>query len=426
MLPPEDLKELKTLVSAGENCSPEIAARWAVGRYFLNAYGPTESTIGPTYYRIDGRGQTQDKIFESLKGQNSVPIGRPIANMRIYLLDANQQPVPIGIPGEIYIGGIGVARGYLNRPELTAEKFIADPFRSIQEIREGSTLDNPVFGSLFYGDRLYRTGDLARYLPDGNLEFMGRVDFQVKIRGFRIELEEIESIINQHVLVQQAAVIARGGKGDEKRLIAYLVPEPGASVSINQLRTYLRQFLPEYMVPASFVILDTLPLNTNGKVDRKALPDINGTRPDLEAAYVPPQTELERVIAAIWQEVLNIEKVGLNDNFFDLGGHSLLLFKVHTRLEEALSRSVSMVDLFRYPTVSALADYLNREPQDRPKLKKSIDRADQQKDAMKRQVDRMREIANTRTSKARDAASKRTSQDQKTTSDKKPGDPGKK
>jgi acyl carrier protein len=346
--------------------------------------------------------------------------------MRIYLLDANQQPVPIGIPGEIYIGGIGVARGYLNRPELTAEKFIADPFRSIQEIREGSTLDNPVFGSLFYGDRLYRTGDLARYLPDGNLEFMGRVDFQVKIRGFRIELEEIESIINQHVLVQQAAVIARGGKGDEKRLIAYLVPEPGASVSINQLRTYLRQFLPEYMVPASFVILDTLPLNTNGKVDRKALPDINGTRPDLEAAYVPPQTELERVIAAIWQEVLNIEKVGLNDNFFDLGGHSLLLFKVHTRLEEALSRSVSMVDLFRYPTVSALADYLNREPQDRPKLKKSIDRADQQKDAMKRQVDRMREIANTRTSKARDAASKRTSQDQKTTSDKKPGDPGKK
>lgn len=399
MLPSEQLPNLKTLVSAGENCTPEIVSKWAVGRYFLNAYGPTEATVGPTFYRIDGRESTSETILEQLKGRSGVPIGRPISNMEIYLLDSNRQPVPIGIPGEIYVSGIGVARGYLNRPEMTAEKFITNPYWT-------PTPGNP-YDQAFPHDRLYRTGDLARYDLDGNLEFMGRVDFQVKIRGFRIEMEEIESVISQHPQVQMAAVVARGNKHEEKRLVAYLSPEPGASLSVNDLRSYLRQYLPEYMIPGAFVLLDALPLNNNGKVDRKALPDVDNSRPELDAAYVPPQTEMERIVAGIWQEVLNIERVGLNDNFFDLGGHSLLMFKAHTRLQETLNRTFSMVDLFRYPTVISLADYLSKDSPEQANLQKTQDRAELQKEAMKRQVDRMREIANTRASAAREAALKR-------------------
>ncbi len=399
MLPSEQLPHLKTLVSAGENCTPEIVSKWAVGRYFLNAYGPTEATVGPTFFRIDGRESTSETILEQLKGRSIVPIGRPIANMEIYLLDSNRQPVPIGIPGEIYVSGIGVARGYLNRPEMTAEKFITNPF--------WTPLPGNPYDQAFPHDRLYRTGDLARYDQDGNLEFMGRVDFQVKIRGFRIEMEEIEAVISQHPQVQMAAVVARGNKHEEKRLVAYLAPEPGASLSVNDMRSYLRQYLPEYMIPAVFILLDALPLNNNGKVDRKALPDVDSSRPELDAAYVPPQTEMERIVAGIWQEVLNIERVGLNDNFFDLGGHSLLMFKAHTRLQETLNRTFSMVDLFRYPTVISLADYLSKDNPEQANLQKTQDRAELQKEAMKRQVDRMREIANTRASAAREAALKR-------------------
>lgn len=436
MLPAEDLPHLKTLVSAGEACTPEIAMRWAPGRLFLNAYGPTETTIGPTYYQIDGTRLSLEEISHQLKGATgdasahssnltgTAPIGRPISNTRIYILDKQKQPVPAGMAGEMYIAGYGVARGYLNRPDLTAEKFFPDPFKAER--------------SLLNGERMYRTGDLARYLPDGNIQFLGRIDYQVKLRGFRIELEEIEAVLSQHEQVQQAVVAvkenrlradsspANGHDPENKRLVAYVVPEIGMSLNVNSMRSYLRQHLPEYMIPSTFVMLDALPLTGNGKVDRQALPDVSSARPDLDSAYVPPQTEMERIIANIWQEVLVVEKVGLNDNFFDLGGHSLLMFKAHTRLQDGLGRSFSMVELFRYPTVSALAEFLSRERGERRPafggefsaqaadgkealVQKTQDRADLQKDAMKRQVDRMRDIANTRAAAARQAAMKRVS-----------------
>jgi amino acid adenylation domain-containing protein len=432
MMPVEEFPHLKTLISAGEACTPEIALRWAPDRVFLNAYGPTEATIGPTYFELDGTNSSAEDIAQRLKAiisnhpndaseedatlTSTVPIGRPISNTQIYLLDKFKQPAPIGMAGEIYIGGYGVARGYLNRPELTAEKFLV-----LQN------LDDPSRSNAVESDRvrLYRTGDLGRYLPDGNIEFLGRVDFQVKLRGYRIELEEIEAILSQHGQVQQAAVLVRGGSSENssgsdevanRRLVAYIVPEVGKPLSVNDMRNYLRQHLPEYMIPSVFLMMDAFPLTSNGKVDRKALPDIDGARPDLDSTYVPPQTELERKIARIWQEVLSIEKVGLDDNFFDLGGHSLLMFKAHTRLQDVFGRSFSMVELFRYPTISALANYLGKDPQEAGGLaggdqeqlmQKTQERADQQKDAMKRQVDRMREVANSRAAAVRQSAMKR-------------------
>ncbi len=389
MLQPNELPGLKTLVSAGESCTPELAARWAAGRYFLNAYGPTETTIGPTYYRIDGRFSNEKQILDRLKGYSTVPIGKPISNMRVYILDSHCQPVPLGVVGEMYIGGPGIARGYLNRPEMTVEKFVIDPL-DVQSNR-----------------RMYRTGDLARYLPDGNIEFLGRIDFQVKLRGFRIELEEIESVLNQHAQVQQAVVLVRGNRQEDKKLVAFVVPVKSNPLGANDLRAYLRSQLPEYMVPAVFVILDHIPLTPNGKVDRNALPETNGSRTDTEVAYLPPSTEMERMVVRVWQNVLEIDRVGLYDNFFDLGGHSLLLYKVHGQLQESLGREFSLVDLFRFPTVKALSEFLGREPQELVLRHKSQDRAEQQRDAMKRQVDKMREIANTRAAVARQAALRR-------------------
>ncbi|MDI9701299.1 non-ribosomal peptide synthetase, partial [Burkholderia cenocepacia] len=236
--------------------------------------------------------------------QGKVPIGRPIANPRLYLLDAHQQPVPIGVPGELYIGGAGVARGYLNRPELTAERFLSDPFS-----------DQP-------NARLYRTGDLVRWLPDGNIEYLGRNDFQVKIRGFRIELGEIETQLALHPGVRDVAVIAREDSPGDRRLVAYLCTRDHSPVDIEALRTHLRGQLPEYMVPAAFVWMEQLPLTPNGKLDRRALP-----APDLSALqvreYEAPVGDTEQAIARIWAALLNVEQVGRHDNFFDLGGHSL-------------------------------------------------------------------------------------------------------
>lgn len=324
-----------------------------------------------------------------MKGYSTVPIGKPISNIEVYILDSHCQPVPLGVVGEMYIGGPGIARGYLNRPEMTVEKFVIDPL-DVQSNR-----------------RMYRTGDLARYLPDGNIEFLGRIDFQVKLRGFRIELEEIESVLNQHTQVQQAVVLVRGNRQEDKKLVAFVVPVKSNPLGANDLRAYLRSQLPEYMVPAVFVILDHIPLTPNGKVDRNALPETNGSRTDTEVAYLPPSTEMERIVVRVWQNVLEIDRVGLYDNFFDLGGHSLLLYKVHGQLQESLGREFSLVDLFRFPTVKALSEFLGREPQELVLRHKSQDRAEQQRDAMKRQVDKMREIANTRAAVARQAALRR-------------------
>jgi len=278
----ESCQNLRRVFCGGEVLPFQLTERFA-GRSkaeLYNLYGPTEATIDVTY------GICGDK-----DGQ-SVSIGRPIANMQVYILDSYLQPVPIGVVGELYIGGTGLARGYLNRPELTAEKFIPNPFSG-----------DP-------SSRLYRTGDFARYLPYGNIEFLGRIDNQVKIRGFRIELGEIESVLGTHPGVRETVVLAREDSPGDKRLVAYVVAAPAFFPSASELRSFLKQKLPEYMVPSAFVFLDALPLTPNGKLDRNALPAPDLSRPELEQGFVAPRTPLEEIIAQIWAEVLKVEKVG--------------------------------------------------------------------------------------------------------------------
>jgi amino acid adenylation domain-containing protein len=260
-----------------------------------NLYGPSEATIDTTIWPC-----------KPLPPQASVPIGRPIANVQTYILDSHLQPVPIGVSAELYIGGTGVGRGYLNRPELTSEGFIPDPFR-----------DNPKA-------RLYKTGDMAYYRADGNIEFLGRFDDQVKIRGFRIELGEIEVVLSQHPAVKEVVVLAREDSAGDKRLVAYFIPQPGQTPTINELRGYLLMNLPEYMVPANFIPLDVFPLTSNDKIDRRSLPVPDHFRPELEASFVAPRTLTEKKLAHIWIDLLMVEKIGIHDDFFELGGHSLL------------------------------------------------------------------------------------------------------
>jgi acyl carrier protein len=266
-----------------------------------------------------------------------IPIGRPIANAQIYILDRQLQPVPIGVAGELHIGGDGVARGYLNQPELTAEKFIYHSFNG-EPAR-----------------RVYRTGDLARYLPDGNIEFLGRIDNQVKLRGYRIELGEIEAVLGQHPLVQSSVVVVREDTPGDKRLVGYVV---GREKSFDgaEIRKYLKQKLPEYMVPSAFVRLDELPLTPNGKVDRKALPAPDQDRPELGNIYQAPRTPVEEALASIWCELLKVDKVGIQDNFFELGGHSLLATQIMSRVRSGLSIELPLRTLFESPTVEQLAE----------------------------------------------------------------------
>ena len=260
--------------------------------------------------------------------------------LQVYILDQQLNPVAIGVPGELYAGGAGLARGYLSRPELTAEKFVSHPFS-----------DDP-------NARLYRTGDLARYLPDGNIEFLGRMDHQVKIRGFRIELGEIESVLNEHPAVKACVVIAREDQPNDKRLVAYTVSAETPPVASGVLREFLRQKLPDYMLPSAFIGLDKLPLTPNGKLDRKALPASDDSRPELEAAYVAPRTPLEQQLAAIFASVLKIDRVGIRDNFFDLGGHSFLVLRVLAEIEKACGRRLSVATLFQAPTVEEIGQIL--------------------------------------------------------------------
>ncbi len=351
VLPLTELPALQTVVVAGEACSADTIALWAAtDRRFFNAYGPTEATVCTT-------------IAECTNCNKKPPIGHPIANMLVYILDAHLQPVPVGISGELYIGSDSLARGYLNRPELTAEKFI------------------PNLYSKQPGARLYKTGDLARYLSDGNIEFLGRIDHQVKLRGFRIELGEIEAALSQHPLVQHTVVLAREDIPGDKRLVAYVVSDqPG--LTPGELRRFLQEQLPEYMIP-SVVILENLPLTPNGKVDRQALPKPEVRQ--LEAAYVVPQTEVEQTIATVWQEVLHIKQVGLHDNFFELGGHSLLMAQLHNKLGNVLDKDISIIELFKHPTIGSLAKYLSPEANEQPDLQKINDRVKKQKDAINRQ-----------------------------------------
>jgi amino acid adenylation domain-containing protein len=297
-----------------------------------NLYGPTEAAVDVTWYDCKAR--------EALR---SVPIGRPVANTSIRILDAHLQPVPVGVSGELYIGGVQVGRGYRARPDLTAERFIPDPFS-----------DTP-------GARMYRTGDVARWLPDGNIEYVGRADFQVKIRGFRIELGEIETLLAQHPAVRQVAVVAREDRPGDKRLVAYVVATPERTPATAELRSFLQSRLPEHMVPSAFVVLEQLPLSPNGKLDRRALPapDLGGQ--SAGQPFEAPRTEVEQLIAGIWKEVLQVERVGLDDPFFALGGNSLLALQVHRRLKTALGTALALTQLFQYPTVRALAERLSTQ-----------------------------------------------------------------
>ncbi|MEH2354881.1 amino acid adenylation domain-containing protein [Nostoc sp.] len=324
------------------------------GQEVWNLYGPTETTIWSAVQKVNYQ--------EQQHGVSS--IGRPIANTQFYILDSHQKLVPVGVPGELHIGGAGLARGYWNRPELTEEKFIPSPFES--------------------GKRLYKTGDLARYLTDGKIEFLGRIDHQVKIRGFRIELGEIEALLEQHPQVRETVVVAREDIPNDCRLVAYLVNHENAPPSVNELREFLKEKLPEYMLPSAFVVLDALPLTPNGKVDRRALPVPENLRPELTASFQPPQSEMEQQIAKFWQEVLHLDRVGIHDNFFELGGHSLLTVQVNKKLREILQRDISVVTMFQNPTIYSLAQYLSQTTEEKSILEPMRDRIQKQKEANNR------------------------------------------
>ncbi|MET0396105.1 MAG: amino acid adenylation domain-containing protein [Longimicrobiaceae bacterium] len=322
-LPEAELPDLRVVLAGGEAVPAELVRRWGPGRAFWNVYGPTENSVRISFgvCRPD-----EDRI---------PPIGRPLANVRAYVLDRHLEPVPPGIPGELYSAGDGVTRGYLGRPDLTAERFLPDPFGAA-------------------GGRLYRTGDLARWRADGELEYIGRTDFQVKIRGFRIEPGEVEAVLARHPAVHECAVVARD-EGRGPYLAGYVVAVGGAHPTTAELRAFLRERLPEYMVPPGIVLLDAIPLGPSGKLDRRALP---APSLEAEAGFVAPREGLQEAIAAVWSAVLGVDRVGAADNFFEIGGHSLLLVKLHARLREALGREVAIVDLFRFPTVASLAAHL--------------------------------------------------------------------
>jgi aspartate racemase len=332
---PQQLTCLRTVIVAGEPCSRELVERHTklqAHTSLFNEYGPTEGTVWSSVYHCQ---------LSELRTQ--VPIGRPIANMQIYLLDKYLNPVPIGVQGELHIGGEGIARGYLNRPELTTQKFIPNPFSN-----------EP-------GTRLYKTGDLARYLPDGNIEFMSRIDNQVKIRGFRIEVGEVESTLSQYPTVQQCVVTARVDYGSDKRLVAYIVSNQQQKPTTDELRCFLKQKLPDYMVPSAFVFLDTLPLTPNGKVDQRALPAPDGLRQEPASTFVPPSDDLEIQLTKIWENVLGKKPISVKDNFFDVGGHSLLSVRLLTQINKAFGKSLPLAALFQAPTVEQLASILRQE-----------------------------------------------------------------
>lgn len=321
-------RHLKVLVG-GEAVSPQLARKLANGcGEVWNMYGPTETTIWSSLYRVLGR------------DQSNVPIGKPIANTSLYILGANREPLPSGSEGELYIGGEGLARGYLEKPELTREKFVPDPFSS-----------KP-------GGRMYRTGDLARYGEDGNVVFLGRLDHQVKIRGFRIELGEIEAVLEQHPNVEKAVTIARDRDSSSKYLAAYFIAKSGATISPAELRDHLRQQLPDYMTPSVFLRMRKFPLTPNGKIDRKALPAPKADDYLSDHEYVAPRDAIEKTLAKLWQEVLGIPRVGAKDNFFDLGGKSLMAARLFTKIIHRFGKELPLTTLIHAPTLELLANEL--------------------------------------------------------------------
>jgi acyl carrier protein len=321
---------LRCLLIGGEAFPATLAKqlRRIVRGEIMNMYGPTETTIWSSTYQVPSE-------------PARVPIGRPIANTEIYILDHNLLPVPVGIPGELLIGGEGVARGYLGRTELTAERFIHNPFRG-----NGSA-------------RLYRTGDLARYLPDGNLEILGRMDHQVKIRGHRVELGEIEAVLNEHPAVRECVVIAKQASTGDLRLVAYVVPQNAEAPTRHELRQYAREKLPEHMVPAELVFMTAFPHTPNQKIDRNALPAPNGNSGAEEEEFEPPATPVEEAVAALWGELLGVQRISRRDDFFESGGHSLLAMQFVSRVRDRFGVELPLKSLFERPTVAGLAEAID-------------------------------------------------------------------
>jgi aspartate racemase len=301
----------------------------------INGYGPTEATVEATICKLS------ELVIEDTLPQ--LPIGRPIGNVQAYILDRYLQPVPIGVPGELHIGGVCLARGYLNRPDLTGEKFIANPFNN-----------QP-------GTRLYKTGDLVRYLPDGNIEYLGRIDNQVKIRGFRIELGEIETVLGQHPAIRETLVVVREDVPGDKRLVAYLIPKQEPALTISELRHFLKEKLPNYMIPSAFVMLESIPLTPNDKVDYRALPAPNQVNQETGETFVAPRDKLELQLTEIWEKVLGIQPINVTDNFFDLGGHSLLAVRLFAEIEQVFRKKLPLATLFQAATVEAMASIIRQE-----------------------------------------------------------------
>jgi acyl-coenzyme A synthetase/AMP-(fatty) acid ligase/acyl carrier protein len=323
-----DVPEFRTVIVGGDACPADLVHRWAPGRRLINSYGPTESTVVATW-------------SEPLVPGGTPPIGRPIWNTRAYVLDSALRPVPIGVPGELYVAGVGLARGYLNRPGLTAQRFVANPF------------GEP-------GARMYHTGDAVRWNAEGELEFISRSDDQVKIRGFRVEPGEIETLLRGHPDITEAAVIAREDQPGAKRLVAYLVPATDTTPTSGQLRELLARSLPDYMVPSAFVTLDELPLSPNGKLDRRALrvPDHTTT---IGQRYVAPRTGTEQALVEIWADALDVKQVGVEDNFFQLGGDSLRSLQVTSRAKVAFDVTLTPREMLIAGTVSALAKLIEEK-----------------------------------------------------------------
>jgi acyl-coenzyme A synthetase/AMP-(fatty) acid ligase/acyl carrier protein len=325
----EKLNSLRTIIVGGEEITPSTThtflAQFPAVR-IINLYGPTEASIGCICYEVTD------------KKNGRIPIGKPIANVHALILDKNKNLVPAGVAGELYLSGMCLGLGYLNDKEKTNAAFVDNPFPEIP------------------WDKLYKTGDLVRYLPDGNIDFLGRLDHQIKLRGFRIELGEIETILSQHPAVMETVVIAQEDGTGDKRLVAYATLKPGQTLDANAARSFSKEKLPSYMVPAEFVFLDRLPLTINGKIDRKALRPPDQSRPELRQLYVAHRNPVEEMITEIWGEVLKLDQIGVHDNFFELGGHSLLATQVMSRMRKVFQVELPLRSLFEMPTVAQLAN----------------------------------------------------------------------
>jgi acyl-coenzyme A synthetase/AMP-(fatty) acid ligase/acyl carrier protein len=359
------LSSLRLIFVGAEVLSPVLMKKfndkWGEGCNvtLINAYGPTETTVDITNFDCS--------ISESF---DIVPIGKPMSNTRLYIVDKWDNLQPIGVPGELVVSGESLARGYMNSPELTGEKFVIS-HQSL--VNDNSTNDRYTNDQCpMTNDRLYRTGDLARWLPDGNIEFLGRGDYQVKIRGYRVELGEIENWMLKHPYIDEAAVNAYKNKAGDHYLCSWFVSTE--TLTVGQLREFLRVQLPDYMIPSYFIPLDKMPLTPVGKIDRKALLEPDQFRPKLGMTYVAPKTDIETIIAENWKDILKLEKVGIYDNFFELGGNSLDIIKMVSRLKEVLGKEIEVITLFEYPTIDSLVNHLNMKKEEAEHVDKEIEK----------------------------------------------------